>query len=156
MKKVWEVLNSRLISMVIANSALVLFLYILFRILVPDTAPIEDDSVKLDTLAHLQMLEFREVPAEASDLQRFVGRFRNNSSYIIQRVIVAACRYNSANQLIDVRERKLEGVGVVAPGAEAPFEFPGWRKDEPGISQETKENTARVELKFIDVWATRR
>ena len=152
MKQLWNILNSRLVAPIIVLILLALCIRFWPKPSLGDLLK-ETPSHRAETLPRIQLVDFREVPSGTNLCQKYVGVVRNNSRFIVSYIDASLCCYNSSNQLIEVLTRNLEGVGLLAAGKEADFsiELGERRAVDYGMTAEVKANTARVELKFIDL-----
>jgi hypothetical protein len=121
MKRLWQILNMPLVVAFLSIVAVFGLLYLnLFRIF-----SIFDQDHKrrneIEALGRLQIVSFAEVESPTNAPQKYVGRLRNNSSFIVDEVEAAICAYDTDGKLKDVLSRKLTGIGKVAPDQERDF-----------------------------------
>ena len=113
-----------------------------------------NQASRAQSLPRLQLVQFKEIPGSVP--LKFVGRIRNNSTFVLSDVEVALCFFDANDELLDVVTPDLRGVGLLSPQQETHFaiELDPLRNRDIGITERVESKRHRVELRFIDVYAS--
>ena len=153
--RIWRILNSRFIASLCAVVVLIGAAWVGLGALSGLSLFNNDDFQRVDTLAHLQLLSFAEIPTSEDRAQKFVGRVRNNSTNLVTSITGAVGFYDDTKTLKDLFTERLDAISLLKPGEEADFVIVRHEGRESANAKPTKTNAPHTELRFVDVSITR-
>lgn len=121
MSKLWQFVNSPIIVTVIAVVAVFGLMGFGIIRMVSKFGDDPKQRNQIEALGRLQLISFAESDVSTNAPQKYIGKIRNNSSFIVHDVEAAICVYDAENKLTDVISRKLCGIGSIGPEQEREF-----------------------------------
>jgi hypothetical protein len=150
--RIWRFLNSPLIAALIAVVVMLVVTWFGLRPLVAISRMFDtNDMQRVDTLAHLQLLSFKEIPTSADQAQKFVGRIRNNSDQLVTGITGAVSFYDDDKLLKDLFTQRLDAVSLLKPQQEADFVMVRSSERDASGGGLVKTSASHIELRFVDV-----
>lgn len=151
--RIWSLINSRLVVALFTAAVMLTVGWMFLRNF--SRAFDNSDSLRVDTLARIQLLSLREVEVPDGHPQKFVGKVRNNSKLLVTGITGAVAFYDEANALKDLFVQGFDGLSLFGAGQEAEFSIsrPNSRDAAGVVPMKTK--ATRVELRFVDVSISR-
>ena len=99
MKNLWRLLNTPIVVALLSIAVVGALLNLKLFSLVSRFDEAQKRRSEIEALGRLQIMSFAEVESPTNAPQRYVGKLRNNSSFIVDDIEAAICTYDEAGNL---------------------------------------------------------
>ena len=154
MKRLWHILNSPLIVATISIALVLGLTRFGIQSLFTGLRGDEQRQDQVEALGRLELLSFSTAKTPSNVPQKYVGRIRNHSQFILHNIRGTICFYDQEGELIDVISQELSGVGHVPPNATREFYIQRQTHGDGALDEQADLNTLKMKITFVDLDVT--
>jgi hypothetical protein len=149
MKQLWRFINSPVVVVIEGALLLALLGFIGYKSLWGAFTAGDTKKNRIEALSKIEIISFSEAATGPKETQKFIGKLRNHSPFIVKELQGSVCFYSEDGKLIDVFTNPLDGIGTLAPDGNREFSI-CLRRDRDASGSEPKVIGYKTEVKLVD------
>jgi len=149
MKQLWQFINAPVIVVLEGTILLALLGFIGYKSLSGAFTGGDTKSNRIEALSKIEIISYSEAPTGPKETQKFIGKLKNHSPFIVKELQGSVCFYSEEGKLIDVFTNPLEGIGTLAPDGTREFSI-SVRGDRDISDSKPKITAYKTEVKLVD------